>query len=144
MCAWKQPKRTLLSQDFYRFHSVEVTNEKVMIAAFSGEAAATHELIHVFSVMDKALEELLDSEHPTGIILDFRGLKYEWGDEMARTLSVPSILMERDFPVAVITSELNREGLMSLVRDEMMCKPADWLTDSKEAAIALLKKKFRT
>ncbi len=89
------------------------------------------------------MEELLESEHPAALILELRELKYSWGDEMARTLSVPSTWFGGEFPVAVVTSELNQAGLTSLVRDEMSSDPAEWLTNSEEEAIALLESKFQ-
>src|SRR6188474_325930 len=111
MSAWKRPDPTPLRRDFHQARCFNVAGKKVAIATFRGEAAATHELIHVFSAMDDALEELLESEHPAALILDLRELKYWWGDEMDRTLSVPSTWFGGEFPVAVITSELNQAGL---------------------------------
>jgi len=73
------------------------------------------------------------------VILDLTQLKYEWGDEMAGVLFYCSnhpIETGLKIPVAVITSELNAEGLTSLVRDEMHERPEDWLFADLDAAIA--------
>ena len=75
------------------------------------------------------------------VILDLTKLKYDWGDEMAGILFYCSnhpIATGEKIPVAVITSELNHEGLTSLVRDEMLESPDDWLFPDLNAAIASL------
>jgi hypothetical protein len=68
-------------------------------------------------------------------------LKYEWGDEMAGVLFYCSnhpIETGLKIPVAVVTSELNRDGFTSLVRDEMLECPDDWLFADLNAAISSL------
>lgn len=143
MSAWKRPDPIPLRRDFYQARCLHVADKKVVVTTFRGEAAATHELLHVFSAIDEALEEVLESEHPAGLILDLRELKYSWGDEMARTLSLPSTWYGGDFPVVVVTSDLNRAGLTSLVRDEMFSDPNEWLADSEDEAVSQLKTKLQ-
>jgi len=45
-------------------------------------------------------------------------------------------------PVAVIRSDLNREGLTSLVRDEMDENPQEWLHESLEDAVTAIDRKL--
>lgn len=81
------------------------------------------------------------------VILDFTKLKYEWGDEMAGVLFYCSnhpLETGLKIPVAVITSELNSEGLTSLVRDEMHERPEDWLYADLDAAIVSVQSRMAT
>ncbi len=77
-------------------------------------------------------------------IFDFRELEYTWGDQMGCLLDSPTNWNgnENVRPVVVIVSDLNREGLTSLVRDEMWSEPAEWLADSVEQAVSMLQSKF--
>lgn len=142
MSTWKRPDPIPLRRDFHEARCSRIGNKKIAVATFRGAAAATHELLHVFSAIEEVMTELLESEHPDALILDFCDLKYSWGDEMARTLQAPMEWFGGEFPVAIITSELNREGLTSLVRDEMLREPSDWLSDSEETALTLIQSKL--
>jgi hypothetical protein len=142
MNAWKRPEPTPLRRDFFEGRSVSVGASKIALATFRGEAAATHELLHVFPAIEDAAVALLEAERAAALILDFRELKYDGGDEMGRTLSDLSWRYGSTFPVAVIVSDLNREGLTSLLRAEMGSDPAEWLVDSEKAAIGLLRSKL--
>lgn len=144
MSAWNRPDPSPLRPDFYESRRISIVDRRAVIATFRGEAAATHELIHFFSAMEKAIMELLESEQPTALILDLRELKYTWGDEMAQMLSVVSSWSGGDFPIAIIISDLNREGLTSLVREELFLDPAEWLSNSVDEAVALLRSKLHT
>ena len=82
---------------------------------------------------------------PDAVILDLTALKYEWGDEMAGVLFYCSnhpINTGLKIPVAVITSELNCEGLTSLVVDEMRECPGDWLFADLNAAVDSLTRRL--
>lgn len=73
---------------------------------------------------------------PASIVLDFRDLSYRWGDEMSDVLSVGSQpLFLPSLPTAVVISDLNREGLTSLVAQEMELPPTEWLFETVEAAV---------
>jgi hypothetical protein len=76
---------------------------------------------------------------PTSLVFDFRDFEYEWGDGMARTLSAgEDLYVDDDLPVAVVVSDLCRNGLTSLIRDELFSDPGAWLFDSLESALAAL------
>lgn len=144
MKIWKRPDPTPLRDDFYEAHCTVFEGKKIAIATFRGEAAATHELLHVFSAIDARIAALLDEKRPDALILNFRELKYNWGDEMARTLSDASWRDGDEFPIAIVASDLNRVGLTSLLQDEMDCEVSTWLSDSEDGAIALLQTKLET
>ena len=82
---------------------------------------------------------------PDAVILDFTTLRYEWGDEMARILfacSIDPLDSDLRIPVAVIISGLNREGITSLVLDEMDEEPCNWIYQSLDEAIAAIECKL--
>ncbi len=117
------------------------TYSTVLLATFRGHASNSHEssFRHIKIMMAGNMVAAV----PDAIILDFSNLKYEWGDEMADVLFYCSnhpIEACQRIPVVVITSELNREGLTSLVRDEMRETPDDWLTNSLEDAISTIER----
>ncbi|HEY3320970.1 MAG TPA: hypothetical protein VGP72_10935 [Planctomycetota bacterium] len=105
----------------------------VLVIAFDGEASPS------FAYMDAMIAAGKAGWDPVALLLDLRKLRYEWGDEMGRTLSdAKASGFERQLPLAVVVSELNRAGLTSLIRDELFGKPEQWLCDSLEAALAML------
>lgn len=83
---------------------------------------------------------------PDAIILNLRELRYEWGDEMADVLSTAACLpgagcVEEEAEhaparCAIVASDLNRDGLTSLVDEELFSQPEDWLFSSLEDAVA--------
>lgn len=71
------------------------------------------------------------------LVLDLQEMSYEWGDQMVRPLGAgQGHYVDADLPTAVVVSDLNREGLTSLVRDEMLADPSEWLFDTLEEALA--------
>lgn len=107
-----------------------------LLARFSGEASnqRPHSYDQIIALM-AANMVVVESD---AVILDFTDLKYEWGDEMGGVLYYCShhpMYADLRIPVAVITSELNREGLTSLVRDEMWEDPNNWLFSDLDSAI---------
>ena len=92
----------------------------------------------------------LEAWEPFAVVLDLRGLEYSWGDMMSNVLGTASRWYEpyypiraafggektpREFPMAVVTSDLNREGLESLLRDYMQRDPDRVLYRSFEDAV---------
>jgi hypothetical protein len=73
---------------------------------------------------------------PAALILDFRKFEYEWGDLLCATLSAgDQQYVDSSFPTVVVASELCCDGLTSLIGDEMLAKPDDWLYDSLETGV---------
>ncbi|MEM1354473.1 MAG: hypothetical protein AAGC44_06475 [Planctomycetota bacterium] len=106
-----------------------------LIVAFSGEAGNSHEHCGTFRFMDAVTMAGIIAWEPSALILDLRDLKYDWGDEMHRTLTVALAWYGEDFPTAAVVSDLNREGLTSLVEYEMQEDPAKWLFSSIGEAV---------
>lgn len=78
--------------------------------------------------------------YPQGLILDLSELKYEWGDMMSEVVWPPYNLIsvsdkEIIYPFAVVISDLNRTGLTSLVKEEMMEKPNEYLFETFNEAL---------
>ncbi|ADG66434.1 conserved hypothetical protein [Planctopirus limnophila DSM 3776] len=88
---------------------------------------------------------------PSCFILDLRRLKYEWGDMMTAIFAPPHELIsmndeEVEFPFAAIVSDLNRDGLTSLVKEEMRGNPEALLfetfDDAQERVTAIAKQTY--
>lgn len=117
----------------------------VMLATLRGHAFNSHgqsSFRHIIALMAANMVAI----EPDAVILDFRELKYEWGDEMAGILFYCSnhpIETGEKIPVAVITSQLNLDGLTSLVTDEMDERLEDWLFTDFDSAIKSLQKRLK-
>jgi len=73
----------------------------------------------------------LQGFEPSALVLDLEKLKYEWGDMMTSVFCAgQGQYINAEFPTAVVVSNLNREGLTSLVEMEMRAKVTDWLFGS--------------
>jgi len=70
---------------------------------------------------------------PSGVVLDFRELRYEWGDMMTAVIEAASV---HGVECTLVVSDLCRAGLESLVRDEMRKEPADYLFEDVSQALA--------
>jgi hypothetical protein len=76
------------------------------------------------------------------IILDFRSLQYEWGDNMrwvAEIGSDPRLPRHRHRPLAIVVGDGCRAALQSMWTD----KYHDWCVESIEEAIELCRRKAR-
>jgi hypothetical protein len=107
-----------------------------LVVAFNGEAGNTHQHVRTFAFMNAMIVAGLEAWRPDALILDLRHLRYEWGDEMAGTLGAAWDWSRNPFPTAVVTSDLNRAGLASLVEQEMGADPQEWLFGSIDDAVA--------
>ncbi|MCC9658806.1 hypothetical protein [Rhodopirellula halodulae] len=119
----------------------ESTRGTVLLAAFDGHAFNSHGQ-RSFRHIECLVAGNMVAIEPDAVILDFTHLKYECGDEMAGVLFYCSnhpIETGLKLPVAVVTSEINRAGLTSLVRDEMLQSVDDWLFTDLDAAISSIK-----
>lgn len=115
------------------------TYSVILLAKFVGQASNSHH--SCYRHIEVMMAGNMVAAVPDAVILDFSELEYEWGDEMGGVLFYCSnhpIETCVRIPVAVVTSELNRDGLTSLVRDEMHQPLEEWLVDSVEDAIALI------
>jgi hypothetical protein len=131
-----------LSEIQYRYFTVdipELQHLSVMIIEFSGECGYGSSSNADASFMEGMMAAGFRAWNPSCCILDLRKLKYEWGDMMCSLFNPPHELIslteeEVEYPFAVVISDLNREGLTSLVSQEMSEDPATILFDSIEAA----------
>ncbi|GAB7045532.1 hypothetical protein [Catenuloplanes indicus] len=69
---------------------------------------------------------------PAGVVLDLRGLTYEWGDMMADVLN--DAIVARVNP-AVVVSDACRKAMTSLVASELGEDPAAWLFGTPDDAL---------
>jgi hypothetical protein len=104
--------------------------QEALVIRFDGEAGNSREHFGAFALMRAVIAAGVAAWKPASLVLDLRRLTYEWGDNMAEVLGCAQPL-----PTAVAVSDLNRDGLASLVEQEMFGEPKRWLFESVEAAI---------
>jgi hypothetical protein len=124
----------------------------VLLIRFAGDAEKAGSSGRVLELASAIVSAAMELWQPSAVILDVQKLAYEWGDGMLSVLGAPQrwykavhpmrVVFSADLParipLAVVASDANREGLLSLVDDEMDLKPADILYDSiADAARAL-------
>jgi len=77
-----------------------------------------------------------------GLILDFRGLQYDYGDMMDGVIDYThDSWIGQDCPTVVVTSHRNRNGLTGLVLNVMGDSPEKWLFDNMEDAVVEIDKR---
>jgi hypothetical protein len=111
---------------------------EALVVAFAGEAGNSHECCGTFAFMKAMIAAGVAAWEPVAVVLDLRRLTYEWGDNMLDVLSI----VDDSRPLAIVVSDLNREGLTSLVAQEMLAQPGDWLFESVEGAVAATDRAF--
>jgi len=115
----------------------------VLVVRFSGECGYGSASNSDCAYMAAMVRAGLAAFRSLALVLDMRELKYEWGDLMPRVLLAgQDQYVDAPFPTAVISSDKNREGLASLIRDEMDEKPGHWLFKDLDAALAYLDKQI--
>ncbi len=83
--------------------------------------------------------------NPQYLVLDFSKLTYSWGDNMtgvigaARALNLLGVWEDEEIPLAIVVSEMCREGLATLIDNEMSLSPRDYFVESVESGIELVK-----
>ncbi len=142
-----------LGELHYRFARSRLPQSQLQLLVVALEGAAGNEADEIFDLASAIVMAGLEAWQPWAAILDFRGLAYSWGDRMQNVLLAPQRWYEplwpvrkafggervpEQFPFAVLTSELNREGLVSLLRDEMNLDPRRFLFETPDAAARVL------
>lgn len=89
--------------------------------------------------MDAMIRAGIAAFDSVGVILDLREMAYEWGDMMLCPFAAGSnYYVDSDLPIVAVISDINREGLTSLMIDEANIEPCTVLFDSMDAALARL------
>ncbi len=72
----------------------------------------------------------------SALVIDLRKMTYEWGDLIAMAIAAgQDQYIDAPFPTAIIVSDHNRTGLTSLIRDEILGNPSEWLYNTLKDAI---------
>lgn len=132
---------------------VEYKSKTILVASFTGLCGHGCNSADSVAQMDRVVWNAMCARRPDGLIMDFRGLQYEWGDNLTEPLAYhpdekPESLIDgsddsaftkprelSNFPVVYVASAFNREGLTSLLTDELNLPPSEYLFESVDAAI---------
>jgi hypothetical protein len=131
------------------------SKQPVLAIRIEGDADSPNE--SVFDLAAAIIMAGLEAWQPWAVVLDLRAFKYSWGDEMQNALSAPQRWygtvspvraafsgdkLPTEIPLAVIVSELNRDGLASLLREQMHEDPSALLYESIDDAFGALDKRL--
>ena len=128
-----------LPHDFVSIETLMLDNRIIYKIKFKGIADNSHKYFHIYNSMNIEIEKCLYNE-VEGVILDLTELSYEWGDNMSHILNIE--FDGKSIPLAAVISDVNREGLTSLVRDELFSHPANLLAENINEAHQILRNQF--
>ena len=116
----------------------------VLVVRFSGVSGFGCANNDDATYMDAMIRAGIVSWDPSAVLLDLREMAYEWGDMMVNPLCAGhGYFVDGSLPIAVVVSGLNRDGLTSLVADEMQSEPATLLFETMDAALAHLDSAYK-
>lgn len=138
----KEVKLSEVSKIQYRYllsDSREWPYSPLLVVEFSGECGFGCGSNADACFMHGMIAAAFKIWEPACCILDLRGLKYEWGDMVSVLFDAPHDFISLgevsfEYPIVAVISDLNREGLTSLVRDWMSEDPTKLLFDTMELA----------
>lgn len=97
----------------------------------------------------------IEAWRPNALVFDMRAFAYVWGDRLQNVLGIgrqkvdtledvllgkKTDLKKYDIPTAIVVSDLCREGVESLVREEMRRDPRLWLFETIDKALKAVRK----
>jgi hypothetical protein len=85
--------------------------DQFLIIKFAGRHGIGSEGNNDSLFMEAVINTAIQVWFVEGLVLDFSGLSYEWGDSIGKVLLAGKKLMGSNFPTAVVVSELCRKAL---------------------------------
>ena len=117
---------------------------KALVAEFRGECGYGSGSNADAAFMAGIVKAAQEAWPASALILDWRQLEYEWGDEIGKPIDAFGTCRvdgkNISAPTAVIISDLNRVGLTSLVKQEMGGNTDELLFNSLEEALVAVDK----
>lgn len=116
---------------------------EAIVVAFYGEygfgSAGNGDAMFMTAIIKAALA----AWEPQALVIDLHQMTYEWGDLMIKAIAAgEDRYIDAPLPTAIVMSDRNREGLISLLTQEMGVEPREWLFDCIETAIERVEKQF--
>ena len=121
----------------------------LLVVTFCGTADNVREHAGGFDFMAAMIGAGRTLWDPGALVLDLSGLEYRWGDGMAHPIGVArgktlaNEWQEEEIPLAIVVSDKCREGLASLLDDELGLNHEDYFVDNLVSAIALAARKSK-
>jgi len=148
----------LTERNFEDYSSIRVTfstgklnclkcKRELLVIHFSSKTDVNHDDLCLMNAMKLAASNIW---FPEAIILDFRNLWYKWGDTMEFLFQSPYMACDTPLQkifasqggerilIKAVCSDKNREGLTSLIRDEMEEDLTQVLFESLDEAVNAL------
>lgn len=111
-------------------------SESCLVAEFHGTIDHTSGHEGGYGYMHSMIGTGFAACKPAAMLLDFRGLKYESGDDMCR-------ILDQRLIAKVIASDLNRNGLTSLITSKLFLDPSREIFESLECALHACDEAYR-
>ncbi len=112
-------------------------DRKLLLVRFTGDYGHGASGNCDAAYMDAMYRAAFDVVAPDGLILDFSGLSYQWGDRLGQVLNPPCIWGQLSTPpFAIVLGEACEDGLRSLLQEDLGWSESepDWVFDGVSEA----------
>jgi len=118
-------------------------NDEILVIEFTGKHGIGSQGNGDSLFMATTVKAAMNVWYVNGLVLDFRGLTYEWGNSIGDVLLAAKHLLGREFPTAVVVSGVCKPALEGArpfyASDPVEDGQAKWLFDDLESAVADVK-----
>ena len=118
-------------------------NDEILVIEFNGKHGIGSQGNGDSLFMATTVKAAMNVWYVNGLVLDLRGLTYEWGNSIGDVLLAAKHLFGRKFPTAVIVSETCKPALEGArpfyASDALADGQTNWLFDDLESALIYVK-----
>ena len=133
-----------LSNLKYKIHSCQFVRQpqsRALVISFEGVYGIGSDGNNDARLMAAIVTAALTAWRSRGLILDLRGMHYQWGDAILDAIDAGKInYAYAPFPTAILASDVNRKALVSLMQAEDR-ETREWVFDTLEEALAAVEEK---
>jgi hypothetical protein len=118
-------------------------HDEILVVEFTGKHGIGSQGNGDSLFMATTVKAAMNVWYVSGIVLDLRGLVYEWGNSIGDVLLAAKHVLGRQFPTAIVVSAVCKPALESARpfygSDAAADGQTNWLFDDLESAMAYLK-----
>jgi hypothetical protein len=118
-------------------------NDEILVIEFTGKHGIGSEGNEDSLFMATTVKAAMNVWYVNGLVLDLRGLMYEWGNSIGDVLLAAKQVLGRTFPTAVVVSPLCKQALYGArpfyASDAETDGQTNWLFEDLGSAIAYVK-----
>jgi hypothetical protein len=132
----------------YPRHGEVAFNDEILVIEFTGKHGLGSEGNGDSLFMATIVKAAMNVWYVNGLVLDLRGLAYEWGNSIGDVLLAAKHVLGQQFPTAVVVSDLCKPALESAApfyaSDSVSGGQTSWLFDNLESAGAYVKELIKS